>query len=64
MGVQKLIEGAQGGQPPVDGGDGRALCLSAGDVAVHIADGVCVAAGGLLAGVVNVSAGVCPAVNR
>ena len=39
MGVQKLVQGAEGGQSPVDGGDGVALCFAMGDVSIHIADG-------------------------
>ena len=39
VGVQELVEGAEGGQPPVDGGNGVALRLSVGDVAVHLTDG-------------------------
>ena len=39
VGVQKLVEGAKGGQPPVDCGNGVALCLAMSDVGINTADG-------------------------
>ena len=37
VGVQKLVEGAERDQSPIDGGGGVAFCFSVGDVNIHFA---------------------------
>ena len=39
VGVQELVQGAEGSQSSVDGGGGVALRFAMGDVGIHIADG-------------------------
>jgi len=39
LGVQEVVEHAQGGQPPVDGGYGVAELAAVVDVGVHVVQG-------------------------